>query len=110
MKHLIRIFLSLVALATARADEAWPTIFDPFRVLTVNIQIDAQKWEAIKRDQNYYDPVLNIREPCLLWVDGPTAPNSLASAITVEIRRKSDPALPDETTPQKVSLKIDVNK
>ena len=94
----------------AAAQEEWPAIFNPFKIETIHIQIDPQKWEAIKRDQNFYDPVLNIREPCLMWMEGPNPPNSAATAITVQIRRKSDPALPDEGNPQKVSLKIDVNE
>ncbi len=98
------------ALSGLRADEPWPALFDPFRVQTIYIQIDAQKWNQILHDTNYYDPVLNIREPCQLWTDGATAPNSLANSLTVQIRRKSDPALPDESNPVKVSLKIDVNE
>lgn len=104
------IWLMLAASVKLRADELWPALFDPFRVQTIFVQIDPAKWNAILRDTNYYDPVLNIREPCLLWMDGATAPNTPETAITVQIRRKSDPALPDEGNPVKVSLKIDVNE
>jgi len=100
----------LCTIGAACAQEPWPSIFDPFRVRTINIEIDPQKWEAIKKDTNYYDPALNIREPCWMWVTGTTAPNTRETAIRVQIRRKSDPALPSETDPQKVSLKIDVNE
>ncbi len=102
----------LLVLASLRlsADEPWPSLFDPFRVQTIYIQIDPSKWNAIKHDTNYYDPARNIREPCQLWMDGDTAPNSPETSITVQIRRKSDPALPDEGSPEKVSLKIDVNE
>jgi hypothetical protein len=92
------------------ADEPWPSLFDPFRVQTLYIQINPEKWDAIRQDTNFYDPELNLREPCLLWMSGDSPPNSLDTAITVEIRRKSDPALPSEADPQKVSLKIDVNE
>jgi hypothetical protein len=79
-------------------------------VQTIYIQIESSKWNSILHDTNVYDPERNVREPCQLWMDGDTAPNSLENSITVQIRRKSDPALPDEGSPVKVSLKIDVNE
>jgi hypothetical protein len=87
----------------ARA-ETWPDVFNPFRVRTLFIEIDSTTWENIKRDTNYYDPNLNIRAQCEMWDDADT------NRLVVQIRRKSDPALPDEANPQKVSLKIDVNE
>lgn len=110
MRSLPRLILLLLTTAAMRADEPWPTIFDPFRVQTIYLQIDPAKWDAIRRDTNFYDPELNLREPCQLWMSGDTAPNSFETSITVQIRRKSDPALPSEANPVKVSLKIDVNE
>jgi len=34
-------------------DEAWPDVFNPFRVRTLFIELDAATWDAIKHDQNY---------------------------------------------------------
>ena len=110
MKHLVRILLALLALAAVRADEPWPGIFDPFRVQTIYLQLDPADWNAVQHDTDFYDVTSDIRKPCQLWMSGDTAPNSLATSLTVQIRRKSDPALPSEANPVKVSLKIDVNE
>ena len=82
---------------------SWPGVFDPLQVVTLNFQLDPEVWESIKRDTNFYDPALNIRVPVLMWADG-------EPPITVQMRRKSDTALPSEANPKKVSLKIDINE
>jgi hypothetical protein len=110
LRPILFVCLFLASPFRLRADEPWPALFDPFRVQTIYIQIDASKWNSILHDTNVYDPERNVREPCQLWMDGDTAPNSPENSITVQIRRKSDPALPDEGSPVKVSLKIDVNE
>ena len=110
MKCLTRLLPLLLAIAPVRADEAWPDIFDPFQVQTIYLQLDPQKWDAVRHDTDFYDTQSDLREPCQLWMSGDTPPNSFATSITVELRRKSDPALPSEANPQKVSLKIDVNE
>jgi hypothetical protein len=105
--HALRIagwLLLLSCAARAQSDEGWPAVFDPFGVLTLHIEIDPTDWDRIRHDQNYYDPTLNIRVPCQLWADGDPEP------LLVQIRRKPDAALPSESDPQKVSLKIDVNE
>ena len=94
---------SLASGANGAENHSWPGVFDPFQVVTLNFQVDPVVWEAIKRDTNFYDPVLNIREPVLMWADG-------EEPLLVEMRRKSDPALPSEDNPEKVSLKIDINE
>jgi hypothetical protein len=88
----------------AQTDEGWPAVFDPFRVLTLHIEINPVDWENLRHDQNYYDPDLNIRVPCQMRADGET------NSILVQIRRKPDAALPSESDPKKVSLKIDINE
>ncbi len=95
---------TLLASPTIHADNlSWPGVFDPFEVVTLNFELDPEIWEAIKRDTNFYDKELNIRVPVLMWADG-------EEPITVQMRRKSDPALPSEADPKKVSLKIDINE
>lgn len=95
---------TLLASPIVQADNlSWPGVFNPFEVVTLNFQLDPQTWEDIKRDTNFYDPILNIRVPVLMWADG-------EEPITVQMRRKSDPALPSEADPKKVSLKIDINE
>ena len=90
--------------AVSKADpRSWPGVLDPFHVTTLHFEVDPVAWEAIKRDTNFYDPVLNIREPVLMWAEG-------EEPIRVQMRRKSDAALPSEANPQKVSLKIDINE
>jgi hypothetical protein len=84
--------------------QGWPEVFDPFTVVTLNFEVEANVWETIKHDTNYYDPNLNVRVPCLMWAEGET------NKLLVQIRRKSDPAVPSEADPQKVSLKIDINE
>jgi spore coat protein CotH len=110
MKCLARLLPLLLAIAPVRADEAWPDVFDPFQVQTIYLQLDPQKWDAVRHDTDFYDTQSDLREPCQLWMSGDTPPNSFETSITVELRRKSDPALPSEANPQKVSLKIDVNE
>lgn len=95
-------FLAVFAFPLHVPAESWPAIFDPFQVLTLNFELDPETWEAITHDENFYDPVQNIRAPVLMWADG-------EEPITVEMRRKSDPALIDGTQ-RKVSLKIDINE
>src|SRR5688572_4993181 len=88
--------------ATAQVDtNSWPGVFDPFTITTLHFQVDSNQWDQIRHDTNFYDPALNIRVPCLMWEEGST------NKMTVQIRRKSDAALPSEANPQKVSLKID---
>ena len=65
MKYLVRFFLALIALASARADEPWPGIFDPFRVQTIYLQLDPADWNTVLHDTDFYDTTSDIRKPCL---------------------------------------------
>lgn len=94
----------LPALASRAHAQGWPEVFDPFQVATLHFEVDSNTWEIIKHDTNYYDTNLNVRVPCLMWAEGET------NKLLVQIRRKSDPAVPSEADPQKVSLKIDINE
>jgi spore coat protein CotH len=100
----LALFFIPAARVQAADPHSWPGVFNPFEVVTLNFELDPVRvWESIKRDTNFYDPVLNIRVPVLMWADG-------EQPITVQLRRKSDPALPSEENPEKVSLKIDINE
>jgi hypothetical protein len=95
--------LLIVYLLPGRAAaEEWPAVFDPYKVVTLNFELDPEIWTAITYDENFYDPERNIRVPVLMWADG-------EEPITVQMRRKSDPAL-EANGIRKVSLKIDINE
>src|SRR5688572_20967888 len=76
----------------AMAAEGWPEVFDPFRVLTLHLQMSSGDWSAVQADADFNDP-----RPAQFWAEG-------ESPIAVTVKRKSDPALGP-----KVSLKIDIN-
>lgn len=78
--------------------EGWPEVFDPFRVLTIHLEVDPGDWNTVR-----FDTSLTIPRQAWMWADGET------NRLLVEIKRKSDPALPSESDPQKVSLKVDIN-
>jgi len=79
----------------------WPGIFEPNQLLTLNIQtVNPDDWDVIR-----YDMTFDIEVPALFWADGEEA-----NKLYVSVRRKSGDALPSETDPYKVSLKIDINE
>ena len=83
--------------ASASHAQAWPDVFNPFQILTLNLQLAAQDWDTIRRDTTN-----EIEVPAWFWADG-------ESPILVLVRRKSSRALPSEGNPIKVGLKIDIN-
>ena len=87
----------LLAPSIARAQIGWPEVFDPFQVTTIYLQIDPTDWNIVRSDTS-----LTIKKNATLWADTETP-------IAVTVKRKSDPAFPSEATPDKVSLKIDIN-
>jgi len=90
------LFLSFTPLPVGA--QGWPAVFDPFRLLTLNLEIDPADWDTIRRD------ITNVIEvPAQLWADG-------EAPILVSVRRKSSRALPSETNPIKVGLKVDINE
>jgi len=79
----------------------WPEIFEPNQLLTLNIQtVNPSDWDIIR-----YDMTFDIEVPALFWADGEET-----NKLYVSVRRKSGDALPSETDPCKVSLKIDINE
>lgn len=78
--------------------QAWPDVFNPFQILTLNLQLAEQDWDTIR-----HDTTNEIEVPALFWADG-------ESPILVSVRRKSSRALPSEANPIKVGLKIDINE
>ena len=100
-KSILRVSLLLITLVIATPGalaQAWPDVFNPFQILTVNLQLSDQDWDTIRHDLTN-----EIEVPATFWADG-------ESPILVSVRRKSSRALPSEANPIKVGLKIDINE
>jgi hypothetical protein len=91
------VMVFVVAASAAKA-QAWPDVFNPFQILTLNLQLSDQDWDTIR-----HDITNEIEVPAQFWADGETP-------ILVSVRRKSSRALPSEADPIKVGLKIDINE
>ena len=79
-------------------------LFNPEQVLDLYITVDPADWQAmIERCPDGRCPEDHIYWPGQLQC-GNTTP------IFVGVRRKNDAALPSESNPQKISLKIDINR
>lgn len=89
----------VVAAVPAQAQE-WVGVYNPTQVLTLNLTVSAQDWDTIRHDLTN-----EIEVPAQFWADGGPEP-----PLLVSVRRKSSRALPSESNPQKVSIKIDVNE
>jgi hypothetical protein len=81
----------------AAVTEDWPAVFDPAILRTLNIQMTSQDWDFIRKD------LTETYRPGWLSSDGETP-------MYVAVRRKSSRALPSESNPIKVGLKIDINE
>jgi hypothetical protein len=88
---------SLGAIPAGAATDNWPEVFDPNVLRTLNLQMTGQDWDFIRKD------LTETYRPGWLNADGETP-------IYVAIRRKSSRALPSESNPIKVGLKIDINE
>lgn len=100
---LVFLLLSLRPFSGLCAQE-WQEVFDPFRVLTLHLEMDSNDWERVRFDQPSQNEswVPEVAE-ALLWADG-------ESPLRVTVRRKGESDIPlPEGDPQKVSLKIDIN-
>jgi hypothetical protein len=97
----VALTLPIVAVATPprteAATEGWPDVFDPTVLRTFNIQMSSQDWDFIRKD------LTETYRPASFWADGETP-------IQVAVRRKSSRALPSESNPIKVGLKVDINE
>ena len=101
MNSILRVSVLLIIVVTAAPAtfaQAWPDVFNPFQILTLNLQLSVQDWDTIR-----HDTTNEIEVPAMFWADG-------ESPILVSVRRKSSRALPSEANPIKVGLKIDVNE
>lgn len=93
------VVLSAVAAIPAQA-QVWVDVYNPTQVLTLDLTIDAQDWDTIRHDLTN-----EIEVPAQFWADGGPEP-----PLLVSVRRKWSRALPSESNPHKVSIKIDVNE
>ena len=90
-------FIGAAPYAAHASTENWPEVFEPFVLRTLNIEMSDQDWDFIRKD------LTETYRPGWFSADGETP-------INVAIRRKSSRALPSESNPVKVSLKIDINE
>src|SRR5918993_6000842 len=91
------VLLALMSAPAAHA-QAWPDVFNPFQLLNLNMELSSADWDKIRRDTTN-----EIEVPAQFWADG-------EAPILVSVRRKSSRALPSESDPVKVGLKIDINE
>ena len=88
-KSILRVLMLLIVLLIAAPGafaQAWPDVFDPFQILTLNLQLSEQDWDTIRHDLTN-----EIEVPASFWADG-------ESPILVSVRRKSSRAfLPRQT-------------
>src|SRR5688572_17779891 len=95
----VSVVLMIVLIAAPGAfGQGWPEVFNPFQILTLNLQLSEQDWDTIR-----HDTTNEIEVPAMFWADG-------EAPILVSVRRKSSRALPSEADPIKVGLKIDINE
>ncbi|MHC4673227.1 MAG: lamin tail domain-containing protein [Planctomycetota bacterium] len=107
MKILVKYCLAgLCVLTLATADiyaqfGDWPDVFNPYQVLTLNLEMDPADWVTIQNDDPE-DTIPQIEVPAMFWADG-------ESPILVSVRRKQGDSLQNGTPFAKVSLRIDIN-
>ncbi len=89
--------MSAVPRAADAVTESWPEVFDPAVLRTLDIQMSSRDWDFIRKD------LTETYRPGYLSADGETP-------ILVAVRRKSSRALPSESNPIKVGLKVDINE
>ena len=92
------LLLGSVLVSPVRAvDPPWMAVFEPLQLLTLNLDLAPADWDRIRRDLT-----TEIEVPAQLWADG-------EAPILVSVRRKTSRALPSESNPVKVGLKVDIN-
>src|SRR5687768_16800160 len=87
-----------LTLPTSASMQSWPEVFDPLTVRTMNLTIEPADWDTIR-----FDLTNEIEVPAQFWADN-------EAPILVSVRRKSSRALPSESDPVKIGLKIDINE
>lgn len=84
---------TLVLIGTGAAADSWSEVYDPFRVRTLHLQMEAgSSWGAVVSDSDFDNP-----QNAQFWTEA-------EAPIAVTVKRKSDPAVGN-----KVSVKIDIN-
>lgn len=86
----------------AQAAPDWPDLYDPFTLLTLNLElVNPDDLDTILNDTTY-----DIEVPAWFWADGEES-----EKILISVRRKSAEAIPNEMDPnKKVSFKLDINE
>ena len=102
-KRALRTVVSLAVLSgltfpAAASAQSWPAVFDPLTIRTFNLTIAPADWDTIR-----FDTTNEIEVPAQFWADD-------EAPILVSVRRKSSRALPSESNPIKIGLKIDINE
>src|SRR5918993_814500 len=83
------LLLVLLIAAPGAFAQAWPDVFNPFQILTLNLQIAQTDWDTIR-----HDTTNEIEVPALFWAAGEED-----AKLLVSVRRKSSRALPSEADP-----------
>jgi spore coat protein CotH len=104
-QHLAWMLLSFVLVENVLGN-GWPAIFDPYRPVTLYLDMAPEDWDRVRFDQPQQSESW-IPEVAEAWMHGEGE-----TPIRVAVRRKgeSDIALPSDSDPRKVSLKIDINE
>ena len=87
------------------ASASWRDVFDPFEVVTVNLEIGTSDWDRVRFDHPSQSESW-VPEIAEAWFN---AAGETPIRVTVRRKGESDPALPSDADPRKVSLKIDIN-
>ena len=98
----ISVIAALLLLFTCTINaQDWPEIFDSNQLMTLNLELlNPGDWDVIR-----YDMTFDIEVPAWFWADGEED-----YKLQVSVRRKSCDAMPDESDPCKISVKIDINQ
>ena len=100
---------AILCTGSARAQDAndpnADNLFDTSRVLTLNITMEPADWETVRTSC----PGGTCPEPPHTYYQANLQCGTVGP-IVIGIRRKSDQAEPNETDPQKISLKLDINR
>jgi len=78
----------------ATSIDTWPGVFDPFTVLSLYIEMNDSDWDTIRHDLTN-----TIEVPAQFHAEG-------EAPIAVTVRRKSSRALPSESNPIKIGMKV----